>query len=63
MNQRNIAKPSDTSQLAAQQATLPQRLYKGSIDCGIQVNRSCLLDIEFVFVYLTPPVSLTDRSK
>lgn len=45
MNQRIIAKTSDTSQLTAQ-ATLPQRLYKGSIDCGIQVNRFFFLAID-----------------
>lgn len=44
MNQRNIAKISKVATSASpssgQSSPLQTRLYKGSIDCGIQVNET-----------------------
>lgn len=53
MNQKNIAKPTKNApspspspvQSPPRNSSLHTRLYKGSIDCGIQVNRKLQCDI------------------
>lgn len=52
MNQKNIAKPTKDAtspspspvQSSPRNSSLHTRLYKGSIDCGIQVNRKLQCD-------------------
>lgn len=52
MNQRNIAKASTPSSASPTVQNLPQssslqtKLYKGSIDCGIQVNEIATISME-----------------